>query len=178
MGCHALLYGVFPTQGLNSGLLHCKQTLCHLIHQGSPRFPLAIYFIHGNVYISMLLSQFIPPSSPSMSTCHFLCLHLYSCPSNSSIKILQIVKYYINIRYDNDIITIIIEKLENRIWDSRIDFIYWGLGIFCGLIKKMLRMKFFVCLWYYIFILRPINFLSHLVHVIVTHVHIPIPQIN
>ena len=44
--------------------------------------------------------------------------------------------------------------------------------------KKMLRMKFFVCLWYYIFILRPINFLSHLVHVIVTHVHIPIPQIN
>ena len=27
MGCHSLLQGIFPTQGLNPGLLHCKQTL-------------------------------------------------------------------------------------------------------------------------------------------------------
>ena len=27
---------VFPTQGLNLGLLHCRQTLYHLSHQGSP----------------------------------------------------------------------------------------------------------------------------------------------
>jgi len=25
VGCHALLQGIFPTQGLNSGLLHCRQ---------------------------------------------------------------------------------------------------------------------------------------------------------
>ena len=24
MGCHFLLQGIFPTQGLNSGLLHCR----------------------------------------------------------------------------------------------------------------------------------------------------------
>ena len=24
VGCHALLQGIFPTQGLNSGLPHCK----------------------------------------------------------------------------------------------------------------------------------------------------------
>ena len=36
-GCHALLQGVFPTQGLNLGLLHCRQILCCLSHQGSPR---------------------------------------------------------------------------------------------------------------------------------------------
>ena len=28
--------GVFPTQGWNPGLPHCRQTLYHLSHQGSP----------------------------------------------------------------------------------------------------------------------------------------------
>ena len=32
MGCHFLLHGIFPTQGLNPGLWHCKQTLYHLSH--------------------------------------------------------------------------------------------------------------------------------------------------
>ena len=33
MGCHALLQGIFPTQGSNPGLLHCKWIRCHLSHQ-------------------------------------------------------------------------------------------------------------------------------------------------
>ena len=36
MGCHLLLQGIFPTQGSNLGLPHCKQILYHLSHQGSP----------------------------------------------------------------------------------------------------------------------------------------------
>ena len=36
--CHALLQGIFPTQGSNPSLLLCSQILCHLSHQGSPRF--------------------------------------------------------------------------------------------------------------------------------------------
>ena len=36
VGCHALLQGSFPTQGSNSGLLHCRWILYHLSHQGSP----------------------------------------------------------------------------------------------------------------------------------------------
>ena len=36
VGCHALLQGIFPTQGSNPGLLHCRQILYHLSHQGSP----------------------------------------------------------------------------------------------------------------------------------------------
>ena len=36
VGCHALLQGIFPTQGLNLGLPQCKQILYHLRHQGSP----------------------------------------------------------------------------------------------------------------------------------------------
>ena len=33
VGCHFLLQGLFPTQVLNPGLLHCRQTLYHLSHQ-------------------------------------------------------------------------------------------------------------------------------------------------
>ena len=29
VGCHVLLQGIFPTQGSNPGLLHCKQSLDH-----------------------------------------------------------------------------------------------------------------------------------------------------
>ena len=35
-GSHFLLQGIFPTQGSNLGLLHCKQMLYPLSHQGSP----------------------------------------------------------------------------------------------------------------------------------------------
>ena len=37
VGCHALLHGIFPTQGSNPGLLHCRQILYQLSHKGSPR---------------------------------------------------------------------------------------------------------------------------------------------
>ena len=33
MGCRSLLLGIFLTQGLNPGLLHCRQIIYHLIHQ-------------------------------------------------------------------------------------------------------------------------------------------------
>ena len=34
VGCHFLLQGIFPTQGLNPGLVNCRQILYHLSHQG------------------------------------------------------------------------------------------------------------------------------------------------
>ena len=36
VGCHALLKGIFPTQEVNPSLLHYRQILHHLSHQGSP----------------------------------------------------------------------------------------------------------------------------------------------
>ena len=35
MGSHSLLQGIFPTQGLNPGLLHCRQILYCLSYQGN-----------------------------------------------------------------------------------------------------------------------------------------------
>ena len=37
VGCHALLRGIFPTQGSNPGLPHCRGILYQLSHQRSPR---------------------------------------------------------------------------------------------------------------------------------------------
>ena len=44
MGCHALLQGIFPTQGPNPGLLHCRWSFFffffnHLSHKGRQRTP-------------------------------------------------------------------------------------------------------------------------------------------
>ena len=37
VGSLSLLQGIFPTQGSNSGLLHCRRILYQLSHKGSPR---------------------------------------------------------------------------------------------------------------------------------------------
>ena len=64
-------------------LLHLPPTQPHPTHLGHhraraelpvlySRFPLAIYFTHGSVYMSFLISQFVPPSpSPAVVTCRF-----------------------------------------------------------------------------------------------------------
>ena len=38
-GSHSLLQGIFPTQGSNPGLPHCRWILYQLSHKGSPRIP-------------------------------------------------------------------------------------------------------------------------------------------
>ena len=62
-GCHALLQGIFPTQGLNPGLPHCRRILNHLSHQGSPRILewVAYSFSRGEIPHSG-----IEPGSPAL----------------------------------------------------------------------------------------------------------------
>ena len=43
VSCHALLQGIFPTQGSNQGLPNCRQILYYLSHQGSPSMCNIIY---------------------------------------------------------------------------------------------------------------------------------------
>ena len=49
VGCHALLQGIFPTQGSNVGLQRCRQILYHLSHQGRLRILewVALIFFKG-----------------------------------------------------------------------------------------------------------------------------------
>ena len=47
VGCHFLLQGIFLTQELNPGLLHCGQALYPLNHQGSPWIKPASLEIEG-----------------------------------------------------------------------------------------------------------------------------------
>ena len=42
VGSCSLLQGIFPTQGLNPGLLYCRWMLYHLSHQGSPNLYLVL----------------------------------------------------------------------------------------------------------------------------------------
>ena len=65
VGCHFLLQGIFPTQGSNPGLLHCRQTLYPLSHQGSPVY----------IYIGMffLLYPNIEVQMTSMTLCSEKC---------------------------------------------------------------------------------------------------------
>ena len=48
VGCHFLLQGIFPIQGLNPGLPHCRQTLYRLSHQGSP---MIVKRVGGELYL-------------------------------------------------------------------------------------------------------------------------------
>ena len=65
VGCHFLLQGIFPIQGLNSSLLHCKQILYHPSHQGSSPSLLAFSQIKhlGRAELP------IPHPSPFLSPC-------------------------------------------------------------------------------------------------------------
>ena len=49
VGCHSLLQWIFPTQGSNPVLWHCRQILYCLIHQGNPKVLewVAYPFLHG-----------------------------------------------------------------------------------------------------------------------------------
>ena len=49
MGCHALLQGIFPTQGWNPGLPHRRRNLYRLSHLGSP---MACMTVTNSVVIS------------------------------------------------------------------------------------------------------------------------------
>ena len=54
VGCHFLLQGIFPAQGSNPGLPHCRQTLYSLSHQvfftnweGAPKWDFLTHFFWG-----------------------------------------------------------------------------------------------------------------------------------
>jgi len=51
MGCHSLLQGIFLTQGSNLGILHCRQFLYSLSHQGSLKEELYWMLMELHLYV-------------------------------------------------------------------------------------------------------------------------------
>ena len=49
VGCHSLLRGIFPTQGINLGLLRCRRILYHLSHRG---FSLSEVYLFYDLIVS------------------------------------------------------------------------------------------------------------------------------
>ena len=72
-GCHALLQGIFPTQGLNPGLPHCRWILYHLSHQGSPCVCANIFERICVLCVWMFVSVY-------MCICEWVCMfYMYAC---------------------------------------------------------------------------------------------------
>ena len=70
VGCHALLQGIFPTQRSNPGLLHCRQTLYHLL-----LLLLLSHFSHVRLCVTPQTRAHCLWDSPGKNTgvgCHFL----------------------------------------------------------------------------------------------------------
>ena len=92
-GCHALLQGIFPTQGPKPGLLHCRQILCHLSHWGSPQLCIHIFFLsiptHSTrIGTSLLRSLFLVTAAgvaKSLQLCLTLCDPIVGSPPGSSV---------------------------------------------------------------------------------------------
>ena len=55
VGCHSFSQGIFQTQGLNLGLLHCRHILYHLSHQGMVALCVAVVYCEGCVLPFLLL---------------------------------------------------------------------------------------------------------------------------
>ena len=56
VGCHAFLQGIFPTQGSNLGLPHCRWILYHLSQQGSPDIWFTDIFLQSIACLFLLLT--------------------------------------------------------------------------------------------------------------------------
>ena len=83
VGSLSLLQGIFPTQGLNPCLLHCRRILYQLSHKGSPRILewVAYPFFSGSswprkwIRVSCIAGRFLPTSYQGISEAQyeFLC---------------------------------------------------------------------------------------------------------
>ena len=70
VGCHPLLQGIFPTQGSNPGLPHCRWILYCLSHQGSPsRILLTLRYLITSLKAGMK-RIFHTKTNPSYSNCN------------------------------------------------------------------------------------------------------------
>ena len=84
VSCHALLQGIFPTQRLNPGLLHCRWIPYRLSHQGSPRI------LYG---LSILLQEIVPTQELNRGLLHCRRILYQLSYQGSSLYTLSALKF-------------------------------------------------------------------------------------
>ena len=84
MGCHFLLQAIFLTQESNPGLLHCRQMLYHLSHQGSQHQTINLLLFQNEA----LLSQKVTFDFPTHSLRVLVVKHLSVHPDLQSIDLI------------------------------------------------------------------------------------------
>ena len=77
VGCHSFLQGIFPTQGSNPGLPHCRQILYQLSHQGSPLDTIWMGII--SYFVFQHNSVLFFPSSWWAGLCNTRSIQSWSC---------------------------------------------------------------------------------------------------
>ena len=90
MGCHSRLQGIFPTPALNLSLLHCRQILYRLSHQGSPntlppkRFsPVTLPHTPRSLYLPFCFTFFTPFIAGGTGLMHVVTSFFASLPVSS-----------------------------------------------------------------------------------------------
>ena len=109
MGRCSLLQGIFPTQGSNSGLPHCRQILYQLSHKESPRILERV----ADPFSGDLPDPGIEPGSLALqadslpngprgkpilakkypkeqkTVCDFLCMYVHRCPLETMLELVE-----------------------------------------------------------------------------------------
>ena len=91
VGSHSLLQGIFPTQGSNPGLLHCRQVLYQLSHQRSPFHTVVVQSLSwfDSLWSQRLQRARLPCPSPSPKVFPSSCsLHWWCRAAVSSFETL------------------------------------------------------------------------------------------
>ena len=89
VGSCSLLQGIFPTQGSNPGLPHCRKIVYQLSHQGSPPnwvvcSECLLFFYLSTVRMERLVTV----------VCVCVCMHIHACVSLSLGQVLNKCAYF------------------------------------------------------------------------------------
>ena len=91
VGCHVLLQGIFPTQGSNPSIPHCRQILYQLSYQGSPSHLYMAQDWKRSVFIP------IPKKGNAKEPSNYCTVALISQASKVMLTILQVrLQQYVN----------------------------------------------------------------------------------
>ena len=115
MGCHFLLQGIFQgCQGTNPGLLHCRQMLYHLNHQGSPERtdPFLIkdplYHFYSFFFVFAIKKTTMPAFNVALTFWLVFSWHIFFCP------VVLIILYHYDFSFSMKIIT---EYFSKSAWN-------------------------------------------------------------